>query len=40
VAIGCTGGQHRSVYLTETLARRFAQRSVSLIRHRELDARD
>lgn len=40
VAIGCTGGQHRSVYLTETLARRFAERSVSLIRHRELDARD
>ncbi|KQV99939.1 RNase adapter RapZ [Rhizobacter sp. Root1221] len=40
VAIGCTGGQHRSVYLTETLARRFSARSVSLIRHRELDARD
>ncbi len=40
VAIGCTGGQHRSVYLAETLARRFAERSVSLIRHRELDARD
>ena len=40
VAIGCTGGQHRSVYLAETLARRFSERSVSLIRHRELDARD
>ena len=40
VAIGCTGGQHRSVYLAETLARRFSARSVSLIRHRELDARD
>jgi RNase adapter protein RapZ len=24
VAIGCTGGQHRSVYAVETLARRFA----------------
>ena len=23
VAIGCTGGQHRSVYFVETLARRF-----------------
>ncbi|MEO8155170.1 MAG: RNase adapter RapZ [Rhizobacter sp.] len=40
VAIGCTGGQHRSVYLVESLAKRFASRSVALIRHRELDARD
>jgi UPF0042 nucleotide-binding protein len=40
VAIGCTGGQHRSVYLVETLARRFARRSVTLVRHRELDARN
>ena len=40
VAIGCTGGQHRSVYFAETLARRFAGHSGTLIRHRELDARD
>ncbi len=40
IAIGCTGGQHRSVYITETLARRFASRGATLIRHRELDARD
>ncbi|HUG23201.1 RNase adapter RapZ [Piscinibacter sp.] len=40
VAIGCTGGQHRSVYLVEMLARRFASRVVTLVRHRELDARD
>jgi UPF0042 nucleotide-binding protein len=40
VAIGCTGGQHRSVYLVETLARRFAGRGIALVRHRELDARD
>ena len=24
VAVGCTGGQHRSVYIVEALARRFA----------------
>lgn len=40
VAIGCTGGQHRSVYLAEQLAARFRARSGTLIRHRELDARD
>ncbi len=40
VAIGCTGGQHRSVYFAETLASRFGQRSGTLVRHRELDARD
>jgi RNase adapter protein RapZ len=40
VAIGCTGGQHRSVYMAETLARRFAEHSGTLVRHRELDARD
>ncbi|HZH56155.1 MAG TPA: RNase adapter RapZ [Burkholderiaceae bacterium] len=33
VALGCTGGKHRSVYVTEELARRFAEHS-PLIRHR------
>ena len=38
VAIGCTGGQHRSVFMAETLARRFASTVSTLLRHRELDA--
>jgi len=37
VAIGCTGGQHRSVFLVEQLARAFGGRWAALTRHRELD---
>jgi UPF0042 nucleotide-binding protein len=36
VAIGCTGGRHRSVYLAERLARAFSPRYQVLTRHREL----
>jgi len=36
VAIGCTGGQHRSVYFAETLAAAFREREQVLVRHREL----
>ncbi|EMT5955507.1 RNase adapter RapZ [Neisseria gonorrhoeae] len=35
VAIGCTGGQHRSVYIVEKLARRLKGRYELLIRHRQ-----
>ncbi|OZB51759.1 MAG: RNase adaptor protein RapZ, partial [Thiomonas sp. 15-63-373] len=38
VAIGCTGGQHRSVYLSEQLSRAFASQYTVLLRHRELGA--
>ena len=36
VAIGCTGGQHRSVYFAEQLAKRMAGKVTVLIRHRTL----
>ena len=39
VAIGCTGGQHRSVYLVERLAQIFGSQWPTQRRHRELDGR-
>jgi UPF0042 nucleotide-binding protein len=37
VAIGCTGGRHRSVYVAEQLAAHFrGAREAVLVRHREL----
>jgi UPF0042 nucleotide-binding protein len=39
VAIGCTGGQHRSVYLAERLARDFSGQVHVLVRHRSIEQR-
>lgn len=36
IAIGCTGGQHRSVYVVEELAQRFGSEQQVLIRHRDM----
>jgi RNase adapter protein RapZ len=35
IAIGCTGGQHRSVFIAQTLATRFASESNVIVRHRD-----
>jgi RNase adapter protein RapZ len=37
IAIGCTGGQHRSVHIVEELGKHFSQQQKVLIRHRELE---
>jgi UPF0042 nucleotide-binding protein len=37
VAIGCTGGRHRSVYVVEELAHRFTRREPVLVRHRGIE---
>jgi RNase adapter protein RapZ len=40
VAIGCTGGQHRSVYMAEKLGNHFRSTIANvLVRHRELEQR-
>lgn len=36
IAIGCTGGQHRSVYIAEQLGRQLADEYQTLVFHRQL----
>jgi UPF0042 nucleotide-binding protein len=38
IAIGCTGGRHRSVYLAESVAAHFRATRPVMLRHRELTA--
>ena len=40
VAIGCTGGQHRSVYVAEELGRRFANVGGVVVRHRIIEQKE
>lgn len=39
VAIGCTGGQHRSVYFAERLANAFRDQINVIVRHRSIERR-
>ncbi|MBL8510978.1 MAG: RNase adapter RapZ [Betaproteobacteria bacterium] len=36
IAVGCTGGQHRSVHIIDELAERFGSNQQVLVRHRDL----
>lgn len=40
VAVGCTGGQHRSVYVAEELGRRFANVRGVVVRHRIIEQKE
>ena len=38
IGVGCTGGRHRSVYCSETIARQLAEHGIKcIINHRDID---
>lgn len=39
IAIGCTGGQHRSVYVANTLGKLFRSKVLTVVRHRNLSTK-
>lgn len=39
IAIGCTGGQHRSVYVANTLGQLFRSKVFTVVRHRNLSTK-
>ena len=39
IAIGCTGGQHRSVYVANTLGQHFKDKTLTVVRHRNLSTK-
>ncbi|MBB6453580.1 UPF0042 nucleotide-binding protein [Salirhabdus euzebyi] len=39
IAIGCTGGQHRSVAIAETISKHFGEDYVTYIKHRDIEKR-
>ncbi|GAE92759.1 ATP-binding protein [Gracilibacillus boraciitolerans JCM 21714] len=39
IAIGCTGGQHRSVAIAEHLAKQFQKNYITHVSHRDIEKR-
>ena len=37
IAIGCTGGKHRSVFVAETLSKKLSSEGIVIVRHRDVE---